>query len=211
MCINTGLFAMEVSLSLGKVLFTNCNIACYISLSTISLSSRFDFCVSKNREILSNLTSQALCVNFYFENLLWVKHCKTLRCSLCRHQVLRIVPRNEAQLALIKDLEDIIEFEVIHHPLTMLWRKSSHINLNVIGFSSSCDVFSLSWTSGGVWLMCPLPSMSEFPLTPLSPPRFTWTLRSSSTPSWLKTCRYEILQKAEIQSDLDASWCPTQI
>ncbi|KAG7214420.1 hypothetical protein INR49_006377 [Caranx melampygus] len=28
------------------------------------------------------------------------------------HQVLRIVPRNEAQLALIKDLEDIIEFEL---------------------------------------------------------------------------------------------------
>lgn len=64
MCINTGLFGMEVSLSLGKALFTDCNIACYISLSTISLSSRFDFFVNRNREILSNPTSGSMCQLF---------------------------------------------------------------------------------------------------------------------------------------------------
>lgn len=49
-----------------------------------------------------------------------VKKCKTLWFSLCRHQVLRIIPRDEVQLSLVKDLEEIIEFEVIDQLLIII-------------------------------------------------------------------------------------------
>lgn len=46
-----------------------------------------------------------------------VKHCGSF---FYRHQVLRIIAKDEVQLSLIKDLEDVIEFQVIYHPLTII-------------------------------------------------------------------------------------------
>uniref|UniRef100_A0A7N6APN2 Carboxypeptidase A1 n=1 Tax=Anabas testudineus TaxID=64144 RepID=A0A7N6APN2_ANATE len=38
-----------------------------------------------------------------------VKHCGSV---FCRHQVLRVIPKDEIELSLIKDLEDMIDFEL---------------------------------------------------------------------------------------------------
>lgn len=63
---------------------------------------------------LRNLASLHVC-----QLLSWILS-KTLWFSSCRHQVLRIVAKDEVQLSLIKDLEDMSEFEVIYHPLTTI-------------------------------------------------------------------------------------------
>lgn len=60
-----------------------------------------------------------MCANFS----LGLELSKKLWFSFCRHQVLRIIPRDEIQLSVIKALEDIIEFEVIYHPLAIIKNK----------------------------------------------------------------------------------------
>lgn len=54
-----------------------------------------------------------------------------------------------------------------------------------------------SWTSGWVWQMWPLLWMSEFPSTTCSQSKSTWRVMTSSTPSWLKTCRWETCTQPE--------------
>lgn len=69
------------------------------------------------------------------------------------------------------------------------------LKLDKTWFVCVCDLFSFSWTSGGGWLMWPLLWISESPSTACSLSKSTWRVRTSSTPSWLKTCRCEACEQ----------------
>lgn len=153
------------------------------------------------------------CVGQLLSSLLvlsWANTCKPQWFSFCRHQVLRIVPKDEVQLALIKDLEDMSEVEPQYKPEDSVdhrWRYIWHLilflileinkhmwektpNTHSILFLFVFVFSSLSWISGRMWLMWPILLTSEFPLTVWWSSRPTWWVRTSTTPSWLTTCRY---------------------